>query len=83
MEYSLIDEIACFSDLRWDFVHQGTQHLLFLFAAGSRVFYVGEPIFYEGVDKMEFKTPAKNVWVVVPHLQANAETHHLRNYSVR
>jgi len=74
MEYSLIDDIVCFSHLRWDFVHQRPQHLLSRFATGSRVFYVEEPIFYEGVDKIELKTPANNVWVVVPHLQTNAET---------
>ena len=74
MEYSLIDDIVCFSHLRWDFVHQRPQHLLSRFATGSRVFYVEEPIFYEGVDKIELKTPTDNVWVVVPHLQANAET---------
>ncbi len=72
MEQSFIKDIVCFSHLRWNFVHQRPQHLLGRFAKQSRIFFVEEPFFYDGPDKMEITVPQNNVWVVIPYLQLNS-----------
>ncbi|WP_428657751.1 glycosyltransferase family 1 protein [Runella sp.] len=71
MEHLLTD-IVCFSHLRWDFVYQRPQHLLSRFANHSRVFFIEEPVFYDGIDKIEVSTPQKNLWVVTPFLQSSS-----------
>lgn len=72
MDNYLTFDVVCFSHLRWGFVHQRPQHLLGRFAEKSRIFFVEEPIFIEGPDKIELTLPQSNVWVVTPHLQASA-----------
>lgn len=70
----LMNDIVCFSHLRWNFVHQRPQHLLSRFANNSRIFFIEEPIIYEGMDKIELKSPHDNVYVVVPYLQSSLST---------
>lgn len=70
----IINDIVCFSHLRWNFVHQRPQHLLSRFAKNSRIFFIEEPIIYEGMDKIELKSPHENVYVVVPYLQSSLST---------
>jgi UDP-galactopyranose mutase len=62
-------DLVCFSHLRWNFVYQRPQHLLSRFSNVTRVFFVEEPIFHEGADKLQINESSKNVFVVVPHLQ--------------
>ncbi len=68
----LLTDIVCFSHLRWNFVYQRPQHLLSRFAHDSRVFFIEEPILYEGLDKIELSSPQKNLWVVTPFLHSSS-----------
>jgi glycosyltransferase involved in cell wall biosynthesis len=70
----LINDIICFSHLRWNFVHQRPQHLLSRFAKNARIFFIEEPIIYEGMDKIEINSPNENVYVVIPYLQSSLST---------
>ncbi|MEI6947775.1 glycosyltransferase family 1 protein [Paraflavisolibacter sp. H34] len=62
-------DLICFSHLRWAFVYQRPQHLLSRFARHTRVFYIEEPVFQEGPDRLEVQQPEQQLYVVVPHLQ--------------
>lgn len=62
-------DLLCFSHLRWNFVYQRPQHLLSRFARHTRVFFIEEPIFHDGANRLQINEPSKNVFVVVPHLQ--------------
>lgn len=62
-------DLVCFSHLRWNFVYQRPQHLLSRFANCTRVFFIEEPLFNDGPDKLHIEEPIKNVYVVVPQLQ--------------
>ena len=62
-------DLICFSHLRWNFVYQRPQHLLSRFSNYTRVFYIEEPIFHNGPDKLQINEPLKNVFVVVPFIE--------------
>ncbi len=68
----LLNDIVCFSHLRWNFVYQRPQHVLSRFANHSRVFFVEEPIFYEGIDKLEIVNPQPQLWIVTPFLRIDS-----------
>lgn len=69
---SYTPDIVCLSHLRWNFVYQRPQHILSRCAAGSRVFFIEEPIFTpEEVWRLEVTQDKNGVWVVVPHLPQN------------
>ena len=74
MDYSSTNAIVCFSHLRWNFVHQRPQHLLSRFAKCFRIFFIEEPIIYEGMDRIELKAPHENVQVVILYLQSSLST---------
>jgi UDP-galactopyranose mutase len=61
-------DLVCLSHLRWDFVYQRPQHLLSRFAKERRVFFVEEPIFTDGMMRLEVTERRCGVRVVVPHL---------------
>lgn len=64
-----LNDLICFSHLRWHFVFQRPQHLLSRCAKTRRVFYVEEPLCGEGEARLEMTLdPATGVHVVVPHL---------------
>src|SRR5690349_10703862 len=64
-----LNDLICFSHLRWHFVFQRPQHLLSRCARTRRVFYVEEAVFGDGEATMEMTLdPATGVQVVVPHL---------------
>ena len=67
-QHKKITDLICFSHLRWDFVYHRPQHLLTRFATKFRVFYIEDPIFYEGDDKYEVFITKSNVWRVIPML---------------
>lgn len=72
----MLQNLICFSHLRWNFVYQRPQHLLSRFAKESRLFYVEEPMFDAKSDHYQItKVENHNIWVVVFHLQAD----HLNN----
>ncbi|RYY40777.1 MAG: glycosyltransferase family 1 protein [Chitinophagaceae bacterium] len=62
-------DLLCFSHLRWDFVYQRPQHLLSRFAKHTRVFFIEEPIFHDGSNRLQINETTRNVYVVVPFLQ--------------
>ncbi|RYZ21653.1 MAG: glycosyltransferase family 1 protein [Chitinophagaceae bacterium] len=62
-------DLICFSHLRWNFVYQRPQHLLSRFAQHTRVFFVEEPIFHDGANRLQINEPDNNVYIIVPHLQ--------------
>jgi len=62
-------DLICFSHLRWSFVFQRPQHLLSRYARERRVFFVEEPIFDDGPDRLELTVSDENVHVVIPHLK--------------
>ncbi|MGI8786471.1 MAG: hypothetical protein ACR2HG_01750 [Pyrinomonadaceae bacterium] len=72
-------DIICFSHLRWDFVYQRPQHLLSRFAKTNRVFFIEEPIFYEGAAKLDLSKREDYLFVVVPHIPHGESGHSLIN----
>lgn len=75
-------DLVCFSHLRWDFVYQRPQHLLSRFAKKGRVFFIEEPIFYDGESFLEVSPREDNLFVVVPHFPHSADRN-LINDSLR
>lgn len=65
-------DIVCFCHLRWGFVYQRPQHLLSRFAKQTRVFFLEEPIFYDGPTKLEIQQD-NNLYNCVPHIPHGTE----------
>ncbi len=61
-------DIICLSHLRWNFVFQRPQHLLARAARDRRVFFVEEPVQWNGAPHIIEYTSAEGVRVCVPHL---------------
>lgn len=60
--------LVCFSHLRWNFVFQRPQHLMWRFAQTRRVLFIEEPI-RSASDGLEIRTcPWTGVTIVTPHL---------------
>lgn len=73
-------DIFCFSHLRWGFVFQRPQHLLSRFADVTRVFYMEEPIFYDGENKLEANQQnGKEIYVLVPYLRHGLSRQEVNN----
>lgn len=71
-------DLVCFSHLRWGFVFQRPNHLLSRFSKHQRVFFIEEPIFYDGEDKLQIENYNENLFVVTPHMRGGlpeAEVH--------
>ncbi|HEY6956713.1 MAG TPA: glycosyltransferase family 1 protein [Flavisolibacter sp.] len=63
-------DLVCFCHLRWGFVFQRPNHLLSRFSKHQRVFFIEEPIFHEGDDKLQIENYNENLFVVTPHIKA-------------
>ncbi len=61
-------DILCLSHLRWNFVFQRPQHLMTRFGAHHRVFFVEEPRFESGPDRLQVTAVEPGVNVAVPVL---------------
>jgi len=61
-------DIVCLSHLRWDFVFQRPQHLMTRLGAHHRVFFVEEPRFENGPDRLQVTQVEEGVNVAVPVL---------------
>ena len=59
-----LNDLVCFSHLRWDFVYQRPQHLMSRFAKQFRVFFIEEPVFPGCQDCINIRLSDENVWVV-------------------
>lgn len=66
-------DLVCFSHLRWGFVFQRPNHLLSRFSKHQRVFFIEEPIFHEGEDKLHIENYNENLFVVTPYMQQGLE----------
>jgi UDP-galactopyranose mutase len=64
----MLDDVLCFSHLRWGFVYQRPNHLMSRCARERRVFFVEEPKWDDGPARLEVSTVEGNLAVVVPHL---------------
>ena len=62
-------DLLCFSHLRWGFVFQRPNHLLSRFSKHQRVFFIEEPIFYDGEERFHIENYNDNLYVVTPHLK--------------
>jgi UDP-galactopyranose mutase len=62
-------DLVCFSHLRWGFVFQRPNHLLSRFSKHQRVFFIEEPIFHDGEDKLHIENYNDNLYVVTPHIK--------------
>jgi UDP-galactopyranose mutase len=62
-------DLLCFSHLRWGFVFQRPNHLLSRFSKHQRVFFIEEPVFYDGEDKLQIENFNENLYVVTPHIR--------------
>lgn len=62
-----VQDLVCFSHLRWDFVYQRPQHLLSRASKQWRVWYVEEPV-WSGQLRLEIRSVTDRIRVVVPHL---------------
>src|SRR4051812_16816944 len=63
-------DLVCFSHLRWGFVFQRPNHLLTRFSKHQRVFFIEEPIFYEGTDKLHIENFNEHLYVVTPYIKS-------------
>lgn len=61
-------DLLCFSHLRWGFVFQRPNHLLSRFSKHQRVFFIEEPVFYDGDDKLHIENDNANLYVITPYL---------------
>jgi glycosyltransferase involved in cell wall biosynthesis len=61
-------DLVCLSHLRWNFVFQRPQHLMTRLAAHHRVFFVEEPRFEDGPDRLQLTEVEAGVNVAVPIL---------------
>jgi glycosyltransferase involved in cell wall biosynthesis len=66
-------DLVCFSHLRWGFVFQRPNHLLSRFSKHQRVFFIEEPIFIEGEERLHIENYNENLFVVTPHIQSGLE----------
>ncbi len=73
---STLNQIVCFSHLRWDFVYQRPQHLLSRCALDCKVLFVEEPI-YEEIDQPCWQLVERDNGVVVatPRLPQSTTPH--------
>jgi glycosyltransferase involved in cell wall biosynthesis len=62
-------DLVCFCHLRWGFVFQRPNHLLSRFSRHQRVFFIEEPIFHDGEDKLQIENYNENLFVVTPHIK--------------
>lgn len=62
-------DLLCFSHLRWGFVFQRPNHLLSRFSKHQRVFFIEEPVFYDGEEKLQIENFNDNLYVITPHLK--------------
>jgi glycosyltransferase involved in cell wall biosynthesis len=62
-------DLVCFSHLRWGFVFQRPNHLLSRFSKHQRVFFIEEPIFHDGEDKLQIENYNENLFVITPHIK--------------
>lgn len=64
-----LDDLICFSHLRWNFLYQRPQHLLSRAARRWRVWYIEEPIWNDSsTPSLLVKPISQQLSVVVPHL---------------
>jgi UDP-galactopyranose mutase len=62
-------DLLCFSHLRWGFVFQRPNHLLSRFSKHQRVFFIEEPIFHDGEERLHIENYNDNLYVVTQYLQ--------------
>ena len=62
-----VNDLVCFSHLRWDFVYQRPQHLLSRASQNWRIWHVEEPMWGETL-RLEVRPVTDRIRVVVPHL---------------
>ncbi|MCX6212909.1 glycosyltransferase family 1 protein [Spirosoma sp.] len=62
-----VQNLVCFSHLRWDFVYQRPQHLLSRASKQWNVWYVEEPK-WDDTLRLDIRQVDDRLWVVVPHL---------------
>jgi UDP-galactopyranose mutase len=79
-------DLICFSHLRWDFVYQRPQHLFSRFGKHLRTFFIEEPVFTEGEERINSKLTQEGVYVLTPQLhpglpeeEVNSRLKHLLN----
>jgi UDP-galactopyranose mutase len=61
-------DLVCFSHLRWNFVYQRPQHLMSRCARERRVFFVEEPVHFDGTPHLEMEKDPSGVMIVKPFL---------------
>jgi UDP-galactopyranose mutase len=67
-----IDSVICFSHLRWAFVYQRPQHLMAHAARHHRVWFIEEPIAFDGTSAcLDIRKHSSGVRIVVPKLPQN------------
>lgn len=72
-------DLVCFCHLRWGFVFQRPNHLLTRFSKHQRVFFIEEPIFYDGEDKLQIENYNENLFVVTPHMKGGISEEEVHN----
>ncbi len=63
-----VNDLVCFSHLRWNFVYQRPQHLLSRASQVCRVWFIEEPM-YGDSQWIETRAVSETITVVVPHLK--------------
>jgi glycosyltransferase involved in cell wall biosynthesis len=61
-------DLICFSHLRWGFVFQRPNHLMSRFSKHQRVFYIEEPIFADGDERLHIENFNESLFIVTPHI---------------
>ncbi len=72
-------DLVCFTHLRWGFVFQRPQHLLSRFSKHQRVFFIEEPIFHDGPEKLQIEQLHQNLYVATPFIKNGLKEKEIHN----
>jgi glycosyltransferase involved in cell wall biosynthesis len=64
----MLDDVICFSHLRWSFVYQRPNHLMSRCARTRRVFFFEEPVYGGQKPQLQVTEVESNLFEVVPHV---------------
>jgi UDP-galactopyranose mutase len=65
----MVDDVVCFSHLRWGFVYQRPNHLMSRCARSRRVLFFEEPVFDAVTPRTTMSRVSARLTTVVPHLR--------------
>jgi len=75
---AIVEDLVCFSHLRWDFVYQRPHHLMSRAVRDRRVYYVEEPLEDVAHPGLETRPDISGVTIVLPHVRRGSAPEDMR-----